>query len=46
VRPVYVIRLAPNELTHLAQRYELDYIDGPDASMLTRVIGRRPTAGT
>ena len=45
-RPVYVIRLAPSELAHLAQRYELDYIDGPDASMLTRVIGLRPTAGT
>jgi hypothetical protein len=45
VRPVYVIRLDPKELADLAHRYELDYIDGPDASMLTRVIGRRPTAG-
>jgi len=25
----------------LAQRYELEYIDGPDASALTRVIRHR-----
>jgi hypothetical protein len=45
-RPVYVIRLDPRELASLARRYELDYIDGTDASMLTRVIGLRPTAGS
>jgi hypothetical protein len=38
-RPVYVIRLDRNELAMLADRYELDYIDGQDASALTRVIG-------
>ena len=40
-RPVYVIRADRNEVTLLASRYELDYIDGGDASALTRVIGRR-----
>ena len=40
-RPVYVIRLDPREIALLASRYELDYIDGYDASMLTRVVGRR-----
>jgi hypothetical protein len=41
--PVYVIRLDPRELSGLAQRYELQYIDGTDASALTRVIGLRAT---
>ena len=27
-------------MTLLAERYELDYIDGTDASSLTRVIGQ------
>jgi len=40
-RPVYVIRADPREVQLLADRYVLDYVDGPDASMLTRVIGRR-----
>jgi hypothetical protein len=38
-RPVYVIRLDPNEIRMLAGRYDLDYIDGGDARSLTRVIG-------
>jgi hypothetical protein len=43
-RPVYVIRIDPREVKLLADRYELDYIDGTDASSLTRVIGRKPAA--
>jgi hypothetical protein len=38
-RPVYVIRLDKREVALLAQRYDLEYIDGTDASSLTRVIG-------
>ena len=38
-RPVYVIRLDPNEIRQLADRYDLEYIDGRDARTLTRVIG-------
>jgi len=38
-RPVYVIRLDPREVALLASRYELEYIDGFDATMLTRVVG-------
>ncbi len=38
-RPVYVIRVDPNEVSMLAGRYDLDYIDGGDARSLTRVIG-------
>jgi hypothetical protein len=38
-RPVYVIRLDRREVALLADRYELEYIDGSDASALTRVIG-------
>ncbi|MEA2619969.1 MAG: hypothetical protein QOC97_742, partial [Chloroflexota bacterium] len=44
-RPVYVIRLDRNEVALLAQRYQLDYIDGSDASSLTRVIGPRTAGG-
>ncbi len=40
-RPVYVIRTDPREVTALAARYDLEYIDGVDASKLSRVIGRR-----
>ncbi len=40
-RPVYVIRLDSREVAMLAQRYELDYIDGTDASALTEVVGLR-----
>jgi hypothetical protein len=43
VRPVYVIRLDRSEVALLAARYDLDYIDGGDASFLTRVIGRKAT---
>src|SRR5439155_2718657 len=38
-RPVYVLRLDRREVNLLAERYDLDYIDGTDASSLTRVIG-------
>jgi hypothetical protein len=40
-RPVYVIRIDTNEVRLLANRYDLEYIDGGDARMLTRVIGRK-----
>ncbi len=40
-RPVYVIRVDPEEILALAQRYELDHLLGPDAGALTRVVGRR-----
>ena len=40
-RPVYVIRTDPSEIDALAARYELEFLDGVDAGMLTRVIGRR-----
>jgi len=39
--PVYVIRDDPKEIELLAERYELDHIDGHDARSLTRVIGLR-----
>jgi hypothetical protein len=43
-RPVYVIRLDPREVALLADRYELEYIDGGDATMLTRVLGLKNAA--
>jgi hypothetical protein len=43
-RPVYVMRLDKREVALLAQRYDLDYIDGTDASSLTRVIGLKSAA--
>ena len=45
-RPVYVIRIDPNEVAALAGRYDLDYADGNghDATGLTRVIGPRAAA--
>ena len=39
--PVYVIRDDPDEIELLAERYELEPIDGLDARSLTRVIGFR-----
>jgi hypothetical protein len=39
--PVYVIRDDEREVSMLAQRYDLELIDGPDARSLTRVVGRR-----
>jgi hypothetical protein len=42
-RPVYVIRIDPNEIRLLADRYDLEYIDGRDARTLTRVIGLKGT---
>ena len=45
-RPVYVIRLDPSEVALLADRYELEYIDGRDARALTRVIGRKGLVAT
>jgi hypothetical protein len=41
VRPVYVIRSDPNEVALLAERYQLEAIDGADAHDLTRVVARR-----
>jgi len=40
-RPVYVLRADPREVKLLADTYDLEYIDGTDASKLTRVIGRK-----
>jgi hypothetical protein len=40
-RPVYVIRLDRREVALLADRYVLDYLDGSDASSLTRVVARK-----
>jgi hypothetical protein len=40
-RPVYVIRVDLAEITALERRYVLDYLDGPDARYLTRVVSRR-----
>jgi hypothetical protein len=40
-RPVYVIRVDADDIVELAERYELDYLDGVDAGGLTRVIGPR-----
>lgn len=40
-RPVYVIRLEPAEIRTLEERYALEYLDGTDASGLTRVVGPR-----
>jgi hypothetical protein len=40
-RPVYVIRIDPNEIRQLAALYDLEYIDGQNARTLTRVIGRK-----
>jgi Protein of unknown function (DUF2723). len=41
LRPVYVIRSDPDEIALLAERYQLDPIDGVDARDLTRVVARR-----
>ena len=41
--PVYVIRDDPREIELLAERYELEPMDGLDARSLTRVIGLRDT---
>jgi len=43
-RPVYVIRLDRREVALLAERYDLDFIDGTDASSLTRVLGPKTAA--
>jgi len=43
-RPVYVLRLDQREVQGLAQRYQLDYIDGIDATMLTKVVALRDPA--
>ena len=41
VRPVYVIRADPSEIALLAERYQLDPLDGVDARDLARVVARR-----
>ena len=38
---MYVIRLDPREVALLAERYELDYLGGVDATGLTKVIARK-----
>jgi hypothetical protein len=43
-RPVYVIRLDRREVALLAERYDLEFIDGSDASSLTLVLGPRTAA--
>jgi hypothetical protein len=43
-RPVYVIRVDPDEVASLAGRYVLEPIDGVDAYDLTRVVARREPA--
>ena len=45
-RPVYVIRADEREIAGLAERYILDYLDGPDARALTKVIARHPSVGS
>jgi hypothetical protein len=40
-RPVYVIRVEPDEIVGVRERYVLDQIDGFDPSMLARVVSRR-----
>jgi hypothetical protein len=42
-RPVYVLRLDPREVRQLAELYDLQYIDGADATSLTKVIARKAT---
>jgi hypothetical protein len=42
--PVYVIRSDASEAELLAERYDLEFIDGPDVQSLTRVIGPRSGA--
>jgi hypothetical protein len=42
-RPVYVLRLDSSEVKLLAERYDLEYIDGRDASGLTRVVAKKAT---
>jgi hypothetical protein len=44
-RPVYVIRVDPADIALLERRYVLQYIDGPDARYLTRVVSHREGAG-
>jgi hypothetical protein len=44
-RPVYVIRADLREIAGLAERYTLEYLDGPDARALTKVIARRGSGG-
>ena len=40
-RPVYVLRLDQREVKQLAELYDLDYIDGTDATSLTKVIAKK-----
>jgi hypothetical protein len=45
-RPVYVLRLDPREVSGLADRYQLDYIDGLDATALTKVVALKDPASS
>ena len=43
-RPVYVIRQEPTELAILERDYVLEYLDGANATSLTRIVARRAGA--
>jgi hypothetical protein len=43
-RPVYVIRVDPVDIATLRERYFFDVIDGTEARVLTRILGRREAA--
>lgn len=43
-RPVYVIRIEPDEIAQLERDYVLEPVDGPSAAFLTRVVRRVPGA--
>lgn len=43
-RPVYVIRVDLKEIAAIERRYVPEYLDGPHARFLTRVVARREPA--
>jgi hypothetical protein len=43
-RPVYVIRIDAIDIAMLPERYFVEYLDGPNATGLTRILGRRAGA--
>jgi hypothetical protein len=45
-RPVYVLRIDPREVSALADRYVLDYMDGLDARSLTKVVALKDPAAS
>ena len=44
-RPVYVIRIEPDEIAGITSRYDLEQLDGFDPSTLARVVGPREIGG-